>query len=35
MRVSARVDSGPYAGTDLRREQSLGAAGHHNASCEG
>jgi hypothetical protein len=30
MRVSARVDSGPYAGTDLRREQSLGAAGHRD-----
>ena len=30
MRVSARVDSGPYAGTDLRREQSLGVAGHRD-----
>jgi hypothetical protein len=30
MRASARVDSGPYAGTDLRREQSLGAAGHRD-----
>jgi hypothetical protein len=30
MRVSARVDSGSYAGTDLRREQSPGAAGYRD-----
>jgi hypothetical protein len=30
MRVSARVDFGLHAGTDLRREQSLGAAGHRD-----
>jgi hypothetical protein len=30
MRASARVNSGSHAGTDLRREQSLGAAGHRD-----
>ena len=30
MRASARPDFGPGSGTDLRREQRPGAAGHHD-----